>query len=66
VPQLGFAMRNERRGGEESTPEPSAPIFGDAQPRTLRIPSETYRPTPPAPIIKSKPQANARSSGTAR
>jgi hypothetical protein len=39
VPQLVVALRYE--GAEESTPEPSvADLAGEAQPRTLRIPSE--------------------------
>lgn len=39
VPQLVVALRYE--GAEESTPEPSvADLSGEAQPRTLRIPSE--------------------------
>ncbi|HXK19556.1 MAG TPA: PilZ domain-containing protein, partial [Polyangiaceae bacterium] len=41
VPQLVVALRYEGVTGEESTPEPSvADLAGDAQPRTLRIPSE--------------------------
>jgi hypothetical protein len=39
VPQLVVALRYE--GAEETTPEPSvADLAGEAQPRTLRIPSE--------------------------
>jgi hypothetical protein len=41
VPQLVVALRYEGVVAEESTPEPSvADLSGDAQPRTLRIPSE--------------------------
>jgi hypothetical protein len=41
VPQLVVALRYEGVFAEESTPEPSvADLSGDAQPRTLRIPSE--------------------------
>jgi hypothetical protein len=41
VPQLVVALRYEGVQGEETTPEPSvADLAGDAQPRTLRIPSD--------------------------
>jgi PilZ domain len=41
VPQLVVALRYEGVLGEETTPEPSAlDLSGDAQPRTLRIPSD--------------------------